>query len=550
MGVSSSYFGKTDLRSNAIETGYGKVVGKRYCVAEGKYADAFLGIPFAKPPIGDLRFKYPEPPDSWDGVRLCLKHGDRCAQKDLFLQYLQPRINASEDCLYLNVFAPSWDLPADQPSGRAVMVFIHGGGFVTHSSANYGDENICRHLCTKEVIVVTIQYRLGIFGFLATGDSNSIPNLGLWDQTLALKWVKENIKQFGGNPENITVFGQSAGGASADMLCLSPKSNKYFNKVIPIAGAVACPWAIKTVSEIRNTAIKQAKSCGWQPPSNVSDKEINKSLVDFLRQLPSKKLGVGLQMSTENDTFSASAYTPVLDGNFFPEPISELRKKLPKMLCMAGTCEYEALIFMALARGKLNIKNREKIIKTAVSDAKYNDAENLRKEIEELYFKNEMSKEEMLKSYATLLSKMFINRGVSIFAREMATAGHTVYLYSFQHFNNKCFGFLKFFFPFEGATHAGELPFLFGKSPETQFTMTEDDIAARENITTLFTNFAKYGNPNGKSDEKVWKPVSADGPLVYLGISAKDNMMKADYEDGQEEFWKKVEDSLKVTNAA
>lgn len=78
---------------------------------------------------------------------------------------------------------------------------------------------------------------------------------------------------------------------------------------------------------------------------SVSDKEINKSLVDFLRQLPSKKLGVGLQMSTENDTFSASAYTPVLDGNFFPEPISELRKKLPKMLCMAGTCEYEALIF-------------------------------------------------------------------------------------------------------------------------------------------------------------------------------------------------------------
>ncbi|KHJ95927.1 hypothetical protein OESDEN_04119 [Oesophagostomum dentatum] len=128
----------------------------------------------------------------------------------------------SEDNLYLNVFTPAWD-PSDT-AGFAVMVFIHGGGFISDSAVKYGDSDICEHLCTKDVVVVTVQYRLGYLGFFSTGDEVCPGNFALWDQTLALKWVQENIAFFNGNPQNVTVMGQSAGGASVDLLSICPAS--------------------------------------------------------------------------------------------------------------------------------------------------------------------------------------------------------------------------------------------------------------------------------------------------------------------------------------
>ncbi|RCN35518.1 Carboxylesterase [Ancylostoma caninum] len=149
----------------------------------------------------------------------------------------------SEDILYLNVFTPVWK--PNSPSGFAVLVFIHGGGYATGSARKFGDVGICRNLCTKNVVVVTVQYRIGYLGFFSTGDEECPGNLALWDQFLALKWVKENISQFDGDPEKITVMGHSTGACCVDLLSISPYSRDLFNRMILMSGNAECAWAMR-----------------------------------------------------------------------------------------------------------------------------------------------------------------------------------------------------------------------------------------------------------------------------------------------------------------
>ncbi|KAK5974978.1 COesterase domain-containing protein, partial [Trichostrongylus colubriformis] len=168
-------------------------------------------------------------PSPWEGVRKCVRFGPRAPQADFFWERLALG-RKSEDCLYLNVFSPVWK-PENDEDGHAVMVYVHGGGFLIDSAVRYGDQGIAKYLCRHGVVVVTIQYRLALLGFLSTGDEVCAGNLGLWDMTLALHWVQDNIRFFDGDPERVTVFGQSAGGASVDMLALSPHSRGNYNSL-------------------------------------------------------------------------------------------------------------------------------------------------------------------------------------------------------------------------------------------------------------------------------------------------------------------------------
>lgn len=151
------------------------------------------------------------------------KFGNRAIQGDIFFETLLIGVPKHENCLVLNVFTPVWQ-PDDPVNGFPVMVYVHGGGFSIDSSVKYGDAGISKYLVRHGVVVVTIQYRLGPLGFMTTGDDVCPGNLGLWDQAFALQWVQDNIAAFNGNKNKVTVFGQSAGGASVDLLSLSPYS--------------------------------------------------------------------------------------------------------------------------------------------------------------------------------------------------------------------------------------------------------------------------------------------------------------------------------------
>jgi carboxylesterase type B len=245
------------------ETQYGPVEGKRFQTKDGNVFNVFLGIPYAKPPIGQLRFKKPEPPEPWKEIRKTKRYGKRSIQRDFLWDTVDLMVAKGEDCLYLNVVAPSWESKEFQ-KGYPVMMYIHGGGYVMDSAVKYHYSNLARTLGRHEVICVTIQYRLGFLGYFCTGDENSPGNYGLWDQFMALKWVKENIVNFGGDPNNITLFGQSAGAASVDLLSLSPLSRDLFQKAIVMGGNAETIWAVNSTQQVVAYCREKALSLGFE----------------------------------------------------------------------------------------------------------------------------------------------------------------------------------------------------------------------------------------------------------------------------------------------
>ncbi|XP_068716110.1 pyrethroid hydrolase Ces2a-like [Montipora foliosa] len=255
-----------------VETKYGKIVGKtRNFVDEAsgggggiiKNVNAFLGIPYASPPVNNLRFRPPKSPDAWKPKiynatsfrNVCAQYHAPYFEKSTRLVWPEYAWNkhSSEDCLYLNVFTPRRNA-RNASEIYPVIMFIHGGGYVFGTTT--------RHTTPGEVlprfgvVLVTIQYRLGPFGFMTTGDEAAKGNWGMLDQVHALKWIQENIKAFGGDPNKVTILGVSSGGASVGLHMLSPLSKGLFHQAIMESGVELSPFAFRTVQE----AVKKTKT--------------------------------------------------------------------------------------------------------------------------------------------------------------------------------------------------------------------------------------------------------------------------------------------------
>lgn len=210
---------------------------------------AFKGIPYAEAPVGSLRFRNPVPHPGWSDVLDARKHGSSCVQPGTLLGY-----SGSEDCLFLNVYSPNLS------GKRAVMVFIHGGSFTggDGSTSYYGPEP----LINEDVVLVTINYRLGLLGFLSTGDRNAQGNYGVKDAIEALRWVQKNIAAFGGDPDRVTIFGESAGSVMVHALVLSPLARGLFARAISQSGTLLSPWAFAT--DPRSVAFEVGRALGIQ----------------------------------------------------------------------------------------------------------------------------------------------------------------------------------------------------------------------------------------------------------------------------------------------
>ncbi|KHJ91276.1 Carboxylesterase [Oesophagostomum dentatum] len=202
-----------------LELNEGKVQGFDYETKKGSISEVFLNIPYAAPPVNELRFKKPQPPEKWKDVRDGTKFGPACIP--IVPEAAAPSIQTSEDCLTLNIIRPKRKAP---PTGFSILVFIHGGAFETGSAQEYGYKGFADIYNTKYVIVITIQYRLGVYGFFSTGDERLKGNLGLYDMTEALKFIHSNAKNFAGDPKQITVWGHGASAAAAGQLALSTVS--------------------------------------------------------------------------------------------------------------------------------------------------------------------------------------------------------------------------------------------------------------------------------------------------------------------------------------
>nr|QEA03475.1 carboxylesterase [Plodia interpunctella] len=246
----------------------GELVNNEY---GGKFY-SFKGIPYADPPVGDLRFKAPQPPKPWNGIRSANEFGPVCYQIDFAIN---SNPIGSEDCLYLNVYTPELNPVKPMP----VMLYIHGGAFLSGSGNDdmTGPEFLVKH----NVIIVTINYRLGALGFLCL-DTEDIPgNAGMKDQVAAMRWVNKNISNFGGDPNNVTIFGESAGAGSVSFHLISPLTKGLFRKAIAQSGALTCWWA--QAFKPRDHALSLAKQLGFYS-------EDDKKLSDFFKSLPLEKL--------------------------------------------------------------------------------------------------------------------------------------------------------------------------------------------------------------------------------------------------------------------
>ncbi|XP_009673027.1 fatty acyl-CoA hydrolase precursor, medium chain isoform X2 [Struthio camelus] len=221
----------------------GRLKGKQANVkGTDRLVDVFLGIPFAKAPVGSLRFSPPEPPEAWNDLRDATSYPPLCPQDLTILKRIEknwkekhPPFQTSEDCLYLNIYSPAG---SDKKDKLPVMVWIHGGNFIFGGASRYDGSALAAY---ENVVVVVIQYRLGLLGFFSTGDEHARGNWAFLDQVAALWWIQENIQHFGGDPGSVTLFGVSAGSCCVSAHVLSPLSKGLFHKAISESGIIIPP---------------------------------------------------------------------------------------------------------------------------------------------------------------------------------------------------------------------------------------------------------------------------------------------------------------------
>ncbi|XP_071041194.1 pyrethroid hydrolase Ces2e isoform X3 [Parasteatoda tepidariorum] len=314
--------GQDDDNYPVVRTANGQIRGKILKLTNGLEVAAFLGIPFAEPPVGPLRFKPPVPKAPWDEVFNATSFGPLCSQSkhrshwDIVMEPNGLKVlrrlglwdyQQGEDCLNLNIYVPFKALPDKNPilSNLPIMFFIHGGSYKTNGGRFYPGEWLAS---AGEVIVVTVNYRLGVLGFLSTQDENAKGNYGLLDQILALKWIQEHIENFGGKPTDVTIFGNSAGGACVGLHLISPMSRGLFSKAIAQSGSPIGEWAVQRKPRMYVERLARKLKC-----PDVND---SAAILECLRKVsPEEILDKSEDAKSLEDSLMLQ-FAPVIDGVF------------------------------------------------------------------------------------------------------------------------------------------------------------------------------------------------------------------------------------------
>lgn len=305
-----------------VETLHGRIQGSLRA-DEGFRVYQFLRVPYAQPPVGALRFSKPAPILAWKHTLNATQHGPSCIQKisNSYRKFL-PNMDISEDCLYMNIYVPASD---EKGNNFSVMVYVHGGGYYT-KSANLHDG--ARMSALGGVIVITVNYRLGMFGFLSTEDEQSPGNYGLWDQLEALKWVNKNIGDFGGDPSSVTLFGHSAGGYSIGLHLLSKHSYGLFQRAIAMSGLGLNRRAVTQDAKDAAFRVAQNAGCynGYNNVENSSEFPNSSFILQCLRsKSPHEIMAATGKMRTSYHNYDFIMRPgPVVDNDFlkgFPESI-------------------------------------------------------------------------------------------------------------------------------------------------------------------------------------------------------------------------------------
>ena len=484
-----------------VEVAQGRLKGRQ---SDG--VEAFLGVPFAAPPVGDLRFRAPRPAEAWSGVREAFAFGARAPQDPGGAgSFLGATAHAeSEDCLTLNLWRP-----AEAEAALPVMVFIHGGGFSYGSAIHpcYDGTSLARN---GKVIVVTIAYRLGVLGLLwhpclADADEPYEGNFALQDQLAGLRWVHENIAAFGGDPENVTIFGESAGGVSVGLHCAAPASRPYFRRAVVQSGAVM------PVPREQHVAGAEAVLKALNIPAEAKR----------LRQLSVEQI-VAVQ-ATWISTVGAGrpAARPMLDGALIPD--------WPNTVAGTGAMQWHDLMVSANRDEFTSFSSRVPRDRQPRDDAAlartlenaglppaliatYREAREARgEEGDALSLWLAMMTDRMIR----VPSLLFLERHVAAGGNGFACAVTWGSAEPTEHLDGRPYG----------ATHTAELPPLFGTcdaTPQLQKVAGDGRTAAGAStaLQAIWTGFARDGRPVAPGLDASPQFAAPDFPTIMVGDAA------------------------------
>jgi len=454
------------------------------------------GVPFAAPPKGDLRWRSPQPAESWEGVRKAEDFGDRCLQKG-FAAWLinEVDIEMSEDCLYLNVWRP------DKSGSFPVMLWIHGGGFTIGAASDYNPDRLAQ---AGDLVVVTVNYRLNVFGFFAQPElvdedpNKSAGGQAILDMVAALEWVRDNVENFGGDPNNVTIFGESAGGMAVCTLLASPAAKGLFHRAIVESGGCSGGGDLEESYDFANTIAEQV-GCG---PDDL----------ECLRRAPAEKL-----LDVSGGPMGLGGYRPHIDGHVLTDsPLNTIQSGVyNKVPLMIGFNRDEAAVVMKLIPSlyyALPPRYEKKLVKMG-----FTEAEAAR--ISELYPLDEFDNRPVL-----AYGRMFGVDSMACGGYEglMAAAEHQpeTWFYRFDYDDHKYGKSL-------GSFHGLEILFIFDHLDGVYHLnlFNERNLAPAEDLARIvqsyWINFARTGDPNGLDSEGVeqlpeWAAFRPGAPAVQM----------------------------------
>jgi para-nitrobenzyl esterase len=462
------------------------VNGSLQGTVEASGVHSFKGIPYAAPPVGDLRFKEPQPAQSWQAVRKTQAFGPRAMQLPIYSDMKFRSDGVSEDCLYLNVWQPA--------AGKhlPVLVYFYGGGFTAGDGSEYRYDG--ESMAKRGIVAVTVNYRLGIFGFLAhpelTKESahHCSGNYGLLDQHAALEWVQQNIAAFGGDPARVTIAGESAGSISVCAQMASPLSKGLFAGAIGESGGLT--------GNIKPVPLDTAEQTGAAFAARLG----NKSIAD-LRAMSATDL---MQATARGERFST-----VIDGYFLPEAPDEIYSAGDQMKVplLAGWNSAEVPYQGILGAAAPTVESYEAAVRKLYGD----------KADEVLPLYKAATTEEVRQAATDLATDRFIAYSTwKWIDRATATGGKPVYRYLYGHPRPPVVGAAGSQPPPMGAGHSWEIEYALGNlHTNTAYAWTADDDKVSATMEAYFANFIKTGDPNGKS-LPTWTPMKAVGSEIIV----------------------------------
>ncbi|KAK4876786.1 hypothetical protein RN001_009292 [Aquatica leii] len=508
------------------DTALGRVKGHYKYSYHKRIYSAFEGLPYAKPPVGDLRFEEPQDAEPWNGVLEATKLYE-CVQN-----IFSSPVFGEEDCLYINVYVPRTNpLPNEKLD---VFVHIHGGAFIFGGPLVAGS----RYMMDRDIIYINFNYRLGIFGFLSTGDEALPGNIGLKDQVFALKWIQKNIKYFGGNPNSVTLLGLSSGSACAHFHYFSPLSKGLFHRAVLQSGTAVSTWSVQL------EPLKQAIALGKAVDCNNST---SKELANCLKSKSTSDLYKQIQVFYSILIYPLSAIAPVIEKKsstaFLTEHPYILLKKgeINKVPILTSSTTDEGIIGLRHLNNDLNlfIDNYDYILPYLLdyyNKIKEDDKPIISEKIKDFYFENGITTKSFIRLVGDRTFKVPLDIGVRMHAKIKETP---IYIYIFAYessFRSQNWHGIEY----EGVDHAEDGYLLYDISlgdllvvPEK---LSDSDVVIKDILLHMLVSFARDGAP--KYNDINWTSVKEDGEIDYLFIKSPDSItMKSTKEFAPTSFW-------------